>query len=389
MIGNVQGRRLYRNGKVFLNGHFMDNRSLLVDGEGRIEAVGGAELYSADTPVLDLAGNLVIPGLIDVHVHGGGGCQLMDGSYEGLNGMSRFHAAHGTTSFLGTTDSASGREILSALQLAHDEEVKGLDGAELLGFHLEGPFLNPIRGGAQDPSHIRAVNLDELRRYIEASGDRIRLVTLAPEMELGMEAVELLSRAGITVSIGHSDATYGQVAEAIHRGASHTTHHFNGMSPFHHREPGVVGAGLMFSDLTTELIADGVHVHPAVVKLLFDIKGADRICMITDAVACAGLPDGDYGHSLMRDGQVWLKDGSSLAGSSLTMLQALRNTVAFTGYTLEQVLPAFTEAPARQSGFPNRKGRLEAGMDADFLIVREDVTLLATYVRGRAVYEKE
>nr|WP_255570395.1 N-acetylglucosamine-6-phosphate deacetylase [Cohnella sp. CFH 77786] len=376
------------NGRIYAGGRVIDNGSLLVGSEGRIEAVGGTELRSAEAPVRDVQGSMVLPGFIDVHVHGGGGYQMMDGNYEGIAGMSWFHAAHGTTSFLATTDSASEEAILKALRNASEAEAKGLNGAELLGVHLEGPFLHPIRGGAQDKRHIRPASRSELERYVEASGSRIRLVTLAPEIEGGFEAVDMLTRLGITVSIGHSDATYAQVLEAVRRGATHTTHHFNGMSPFHHREPGVAGAGLMLSELTTELIADGIHVHPAAVKLLFETKGARRVCLITDAVSCAGLPDGEYGHLAMKDGQIWLKDGSSLAGSSLTMLKALKNVLAYTGYPLEGLLPSLTEVPARQIGVSDRKGSLEAGKDADLLILDDELNLLSTFVRGREVYAR-
>lgn len=384
---NAQSHRLLLvNGRIYTGGRMIDNGCLLVGSEGRIEAVGGSELMSAAAPVLDLQGRMLLPGFIDVHVHGGNGFQVMDGTYEGLEGMSRFHAAHGTTSFLATTDSASEQEIMKALRSADEAASKGLDGAELLGVHLEGPFLHPSRSGAQDKRHIRPATREELQRHMEASGSRIRLVTLAPEIEGGFEAVDMLARLAITVSIGHSDATYAQVQEAIRRGAAHTTHHFNGMSHFHHREPGVTGSGLIFGELTTELIPDGIHVHPAVVKLLFDIKGAHNVCIITDAVQQAGLPDGDYGSTTMKDRQIWLKDGSSLAGSSLTMIQGLRNLLSYTGYALEDVLPSFTEVPARQSGVADRKGKLEAGRDADFLIVDDELTIRSTYVRGREVY---
>ncbi|HZG58833.1 N-acetylglucosamine-6-phosphate deacetylase [Paenibacillus sp.] len=388
----VQGRDrrlLLANGRIYTGESVIDNGCLLVGSDGRIEAVGGAELTAVDAPVRDLQGSLVLPGFIDIHVHGGGGFQMMDGTYEGLAGMSRFHAAHGTTSFLATTDSASEQANVKALRSAAEAADTGLDGAELLGVHLEGPFLHPVRGGAQDQRHIRPASREELQRYIEASGSRIRLVTLAPEIEGGFEAVDMLTDLSITVSIGHSDATYAQVLEAIRRGAAHTTHHFNGMSPLHHREPGVAGAGLICGELTTEIIPDGIHVHPAVVKLLFDIKGARGVCIITDAVRQAGLPDGDYGGTIMKDRQIWLKDGSSLAGSSLTMMQGFKNVLAFTGYPIEKILPSFTEVPARQIGEADRKGSLTAGKDADFLIVDQEINLRSTFVGGREVYWRD
>jgi len=190
----VQGRDrrlLLANGRIYTGESVIDNGCLLVGSDGRIEAVGGAELTAVDAPVRDLQGSLVLPGFIDIHVHGGGGFQMMDGSYEGLAGMSRFHAAHGTTSFLATTDSASEQAIVKALRSAAEAADTGLDGAELLGVHLEGPFLHPVRGGAQDQRHIRPASREELQRYIEASGSRIRLVTLAPEIEGGFEAVDM------------------------------------------------------------------------------------------------------------------------------------------------------------------------------------------------------
>lgn len=384
------GRRLLAiNGLIYAGSRAIEGGRLLIGVDGRIEAVGGAELEADGAQVLDLDGKTVIPGLIDQHVHGGGGWQAMDATYEDLNGMSLYHAANGTTSFLATTESASEGRILDALHSAAAAAGRGLEGAELLGVHLEGPFLNPIRCGAQDKANIRPANPDELDRYLEAAGGLIRLVTLAPEIEGGMDAAERLTRAGVTVSVGHSDATLAQMREAIGRGATQTTHHFNGMSPFHHREPGVAGAGLICPELTTELIADGIHVHPDAVKLLFDVKGARGVCVITDAVYCAGLPDGEYGEATMKDGQVWLKDGSSLAGSSLTMFQALRNVLRFTGRPLAEVLPSLTEVPARQIGVSGRKGKLEAGMDADFLVLDGALELQSTYVRGCQVYAKK
>ncbi|HZG79128.1 MAG TPA: N-acetylglucosamine-6-phosphate deacetylase, partial [Paenibacillus sp.] len=379
-------KKAFVNGKIYSGNRIVRIGSLVVDEEGRIEATNESADVPAGASVRNLEGMTLLPGFVDVHVHGGGGFGMMDGDYDSLNGMSRFHAAHGTTSFLATTDSSSDENIVRALRNCADPAAKALDGAELLGVHLEGPFLNAARAGAQNKSHLRTPNVGALRRYLEASGNGIRLATLAPELDGGMEATEMLTQAGVTVSIGHSDATYAEALEAVRRGASQTTHHFNGMSPLHHREPGVAGAGLLCPELTTELICDGIHVHPAVVKLLFDVKGAQGICMITDAVGPAGLPDGEYGDITMKDGQIWLKDGSSLAGSSLTMIQALKNAMRFTGYPLERLLPSFTEVPARQIGVSNRKGSLDVGKDADFLVVDEQLTLHATYVRGREVY---
>ena len=381
--------RLWINGVIHTPRGVVRQGSLLVDGQGVIEAAGGPELAAAagtNADIADVNGLTVLPGFIDIHVHGGGGYRMMDGTPESLEGMSRFHARHGTTSFLATTETDSGERIEQALHTVASMMEQGLSGAELLGAHLEGPYLNVRRAGAQNKSFLREVRMEELRQFIRGSGDSIRLVTLAPEMNGAHEAIRFLKESGMTVSIGHSDATYADVLEAIALGASHTTHHFNGMSPLHHRAPGVAGAGLMLRELTAELIADGHHVHPAVVRLLFDCKGADGVCLITDAVFCAGLPDGDYGEVRMHGGMVELTNGESLAGSSLTTIDALRNAMRFTGYPLEKILPSLTRVPAQQIGMDGRKGTLERGKDADFVIVDEALRVRATYVRGRQVY---
>lgn len=384
---------LWINGTFYTAKEVIRNGSMLVDPNGKIERIGTTELAAPDqwdqkepVEVRDLQGRTVIPGFIDVHLHGGDGHEVMRGTYGDLEGISRFHAKHGTTSFLATTACASREDIVQALECAADSFKRGLTGAELLGVHLEGPFINIKRRGAMEVQHIRLPQIEELEQYVRSANNLIRLVTMAPEIEGGAEAVRWLTELGITVSIGHSDATYEQVVEAVQLGASHTTHHFNGMSPLHHREPGVAGAGLVLSQLTTELIADGFHVHPAVIKLLFDTKGEWNVCMITDAVAQAGLPDDEYDTVTVNGGVIYLKGTTTLAGSTLTMIQALKNVMNFTGYPLEKILPSLTAVPARQSGMAHRKGTLETGKDADFLIVDQELNIYSTYVKGKEVF---
>ncbi|HZG55017.1 N-acetylglucosamine-6-phosphate deacetylase [Paenibacillus sp.] len=383
-------RLLITNADIYVPGSIVRRGSMLVDERGKIEAVTEAgRLPSADGAVtIDAAGMRLLPGFVDVHVHGGNGFRMMNATPRDVDEMSRFHAERGTTSFLATTDADAEERLAAALGNAADARRRTLPGAALLGVHLEGPYLDAGRGGAMDRRSLRPPDRNELRRLLAASEDSIRLVTMAPELPGGMETVSWLADRDITVSIGHSDATYDQVMEAVSRGARHTTHHFNGMRPLHHREPGVAGAGLANPNLTTELIADGFHVHPAVAKLLFDVKGPEGVCLVTDAVQCAGLPDGEYGHCRMVGGMVMLQDGSSLAGSSLTTIQALRNMASFTGYSISRLLPAITETPARQAGAADRKGSLVAGKDADFLLVDANLTIEATYVEGREVYRK-
>jgi N-acetylglucosamine-6-phosphate deacetylase len=363
---------------------------MLVDESGKIAEIGTHDKARPDrenTETVDCGGSRLLPGLIDVHVHGGGGYNVLDGSFEHLDGMSRFHAAHGTTAFLATTTTTQHENILRVLDSV-SSMIGQLNGADLAGIHLEGPFIDAVRRGAQSLEYIQPPSMDKMKAYLEAARGNIRIVSMAPEVEGGLEAAAFLASLGITVSAGHTNATFEQMIAAVAAGVSHTTHHFNGMSPLHHREPGVAGAGMMLPELTTELICDGIHVHPAAAKLLFTLKGPDSVCLITDAVFCAGLPDGEYGSVTMRQGEVLLSGGTSLAGSGLTMLAAVRNAVKFTGLPLETILPSATSVPARQAGLADRKGSLAKGKDADFLLVDEDLGLRATYVKGKQVYQK-
>ncbi|WP_308639627.1 N-acetylglucosamine-6-phosphate deacetylase [Paenibacillus silvisoli] len=382
----------YANASIYTPQGIIERGLLLVDDDGTIASIGDTEMaVSPDVEIRDASGLLLVPGFIDVHIHGGNGFSVMAAELEHLDGISRFHAAHGTTAFLATTTTAPLDRIVHALESAGSAVGRGrLGGAELAGIHLEGPYIDEKRRGAQSKDDIRPPDGREIEQLLAASNGQIRLVTLAPEVDGGLKAVRQLNGLGITVSAGHSDATYAEVVEAVGCGLRHTTHHFNGMSPLHHREPGLAGAGLLLDELTCELICDGIHVHPAVVKLLFDTKGPLNVCMITDAVTCAGLPDGDYGEVTMNDGQIYLKDGSSLAGSSLTMGQALRNAIAFTGYALEEILPSLTLVPARQVGLLDSKGTLEAGKDADFVLLDpKALQVMQTVVRGKTVYRRE
>ncbi|WP_169306540.1 N-acetylglucosamine-6-phosphate deacetylase [Cohnella pontilimi] len=382
---------VWMNGSFYTEQGVIENGYMRVSADGLIQDIGpefGPVRPKEGERFVDLQGRKVIPGLIDVHVHGGNGFEVMKPAYEQLDGMSRYFAAHGTTTFLATTASGTQEEIVAALHNIRKAMSLGVGGAEIAGVHLEGPFLNDKRRGAFQTSDLRPASIDEMRIYLEAAGGAMRLVTLAPEIPGGFELAAWLLEQGVQVSIGHSDATFEEVKNAVALGCRHTTHHFNGMRPLHHRDPGVAGAGLMIPELTTELIADGVHVHPAVVKMLFDVKTPKKVCVITDSVVYAGLPDGVYGGSTMAGGMITLTGSDTLAGSTLTMIQALRNVIDFTGLPLETVLAAFTLVPAAECGAANRKGSLNVGKDADFLILDGELQLHATYVKGKAVYQR-
>ncbi|MCJ8009925.1 N-acetylglucosamine-6-phosphate deacetylase [Lederbergia wuyishanensis] len=386
---HTEGKTLYVNGKIYTGLDIYENGQMLVADDGKIIDVSNEQIDSSDANVIDLKRQVVVPGFVDVHIHGGNGYEVMGGTEKDLDEVSKFHASFGTTSFLASTAAASNEDLVQVLQSCSASFKKGVSCAELLGVHLEGPFINEKARGAMDIQQIRLPDLTEMEQLIEVSGDTIRIVTLAPEVEGGLELVAYLHDRGITVSIGHSYASYEEMLESLEHGVRHTTHHFNGMRGLHHRDPGVAGTGLMLNELTLELIADGIHVHPAVVKFLFQTKGANKVCVITDAVKSTGLADGEYDDVQVKDGKIFLKEHpETLAGSSLTMMIGLRNVLRYAGLPLEKVLPSFTIVPAKKAKVANRKGSLERGKDADFLILNEDINLVSTFVKGKKVFEK-
>jgi N-acetylglucosamine-6-phosphate deacetylase len=376
------------NAKIYTPHRVIENGYLSFC-DGQITAIG--ERHDLDESIrkqIDLKGKSLLPGFIDVHVHGGNNYSFMDEKLESFNEVSLYHARNGTTSFLATTTTSSVDKLKRSLSKLAEAIDNGVHGAQILGVHLEGPFINEKRSGAQDRSTILEPDLFLLKEFLASSRNQIKLVTMATERDRDHELINYLLNQNITVSIGHSDASYNEVIEAVKLGVNHSTHHFNGMRPIHHRDPGIAGAGLLLSEITTELIADGFHVHPDMIKLLFTIKGNQGVCLITDAVFCAGLPDGEYERVTIINGEVTLKDGSSLAGSTLTTIKALKNAIQYTGLPIEDLLPSLTLVPARQIGVSEQKGSLEPGKDADFLIVDERLDIEATYVKGKPVYER-
>jgi N-acetylglucosamine-6-phosphate deacetylase len=386
---------LFINATIYTLTGVVENGVLLVRNGSICEIVDPSWRQNIDDgtvdEIVDVRGMHLVPGFVDVHVHGGGGYDVMSGRVDDIVGMSRFHAGHGTTSFLATTLTADRESIELAIQSVLQAMKQGTGGAEVLGVHLEGPFINEARRGAQNPAFIRPGTVEELSGFIAASQRNIRLMTMAPE---GLGATDVIRYAvgeGVTVSIGHSDADYETVRQAVQCGATHVTHLFNGMSPLHHRKPGVAGAAMMIDELSVELICDGHHVHPELISYIFRSKPADRVVLITDAVSVAGLPEGneyDLGGlpCYMKRGQVRLKSTDDLAGSCLTMDQALLNTMKYTKLSLNEILPALTINPARQIGAADRKGSIEIGKDADLIILDHDYNVTATYVKGKNVF---
>jgi N-acetylglucosamine-6-phosphate deacetylase len=359
-------------------------------GDGELEAEPPHE-HSPLDEVIDGTGLTLVPGFIDIHSHGGGGCDTLDGTYDSEERMCLSHAAHGTTGILPTTMAAPFETLLQVSGLIGDiVETKTLGGAGILGLHLEGPWLNPKFKGAQPITGIREPSIEELDELIKASSGNIRMITVAPEMPGALNLIKHAADSGIKVSLGHSSATYDQVIQAVQAGATHVTHAYNAMSGLHHRHPGMVGAMLSCDKLTADVILDGFHVHSAAAKILMKCKGKARLALITDATMAAGMPDGEYelgGQKVIcRDGAVRLPDGN-LAGSALTLDNAVKYAVRELGCSLEDAITMVSETPARIIGMYDKKGSVEEGKDADLVLLDSSLDVKATIVRGDVVCE--
>ncbi|PRO67195.1 N-acetylglucosamine-6-phosphate deacetylase [Alkalicoccus urumqiensis] len=330
----------------------------------------------------------IVPGFIDTHIHGAAGSDVMDPSDDALHSIAGALPQEGTTSFLATTITSPEKEILDALRRV--KAYKPGQGAAMLGVHLEGPFIHPARKGAQPEAHIQTPDPEVFQQMQEASGGRIRMMTMAPELdEAGL--VEKASAEGVVVSMGHTDATAEASREGFRRGVRQATHFFNGMRGLHHREIGVVGAVFRDPDVQVELIADGIHVSPEACALTYELLGADRITLITDAMRAKGLKDGTYtlgGQEVTVTGRTAVLADGTLAGSVLPMAEAVSNIQAFTGCSLEEAVQMASTNPARILGIDSQKGTLGPGMDADWTILDESGAVVETVSCGNVVFSR-
>lgn len=382
---------LFKNARI-ITPTFTYERGWLLVSQGKITSFAPYNAPSFDdVDVINAEGLTLLPGFIDVHAHGGNSYDVMDGETESLVGIAQYYAKSGVTSFLPSTWTDSYENILNALTAIQDLQEQQILGATILGAHLEGPYLNAERCGAQHANYIRRASHDEALQFLDL--DVIRLLAIAPEFKQNQWLITEAVKRGITVSVAHSSAKYDDLRFATTLGLSHATHTYNAMSPLNHREPGVVGAVLSSDNITCELIADLVHVHPAAINILWKTKGANNIVLITDSVKLAGMPDGEYHFSHqdveMFDGTVRIQETGTLAGTTLTMNQALRNFMSATGEPLENVWQTASLNPARVARVSDRKGSITIGKDADLVLVDDDMTVYLTVVEGRIVYHHQ
>jgi N-acetylglucosamine-6-phosphate deacetylase len=383
-----------------------DDHPMLLVEEGRILDISprGSRQLPANTALLDFGESVIAPGYVDLHIHGSAGHDVMDDSTDALPAIENFLARHGVTTYFPTTVTAPMDTTLRALdRLANAIEKrednnrernnknnnKDASGRALpLGIHLEGPFISHARRGVHPPENLLAPTLALFDQFWQAARGRISIMTIAPELQRAPEVIAEAAQRGVCVSLGHSDADLAATRRGIAAGARHATHTFNAMRPLghnamNHRDPGILAAVLTDSRLSADLIADGIHLDPSIVKLVANAKGPDQTVLITDAISATGMPDGRY---RLGSFQVELRDGKcttngTLAGSVLTLDRAVRNLADFAEWDMPQAVAAATRNPARVARIAN-KGSLAAGADADFVVLSPEGEVLRTFIGG-------
>lgn len=377
-------------GTVITHGGEISDGLVIVEGN-KILYAGPAANWHQELPecVTDVADGWICPGFLDIHMHGIAGYDTMDATPESLQAISTALARYGVTSFLATTMTASYEQLEQALKNIVATSRQGLEGAETVGIHLEGPWINPRYKGAQNEQDISFPTLADVRRMHELAAGMLKVVTIAPEQPGAAEVIRWLNEQGVLVSAGHTGASFDQATQAVQAGVGHFTHCFNAMTGLHHREPGVVGAAMYHEQLSTELIADGIHVHPAVMRILYRVKKADRLALISDSMRAAAMGEGKYdlgGQEVIVKGEeAKLADGT-LAGSILTLNRAVENMVKLSGVPLPEAVQMASQTPASLLGLDAKKGKLESGYDADLIVLDTNFTCRQTIVAGKEVY---
>ncbi|MCQ1060717.1 N-acetylglucosamine-6-phosphate deacetylase [Photobacterium sp. ZSDE20] len=391
--------RHYRAARVLVSTQWLDDGVVSVDNQGTIVAIAPFSSFLANSlgsterhsEVTDLGEQYLLPGLIDSHVHGAVGCDVMDASHESLNAMSVFFASLGVTGFVATTVTGPVKAIQEALTQVGKSRQHGVEGAELLGAYLEGPYFTEKNRGAHPTEWFRELSVNELDSWISYADNQLLTVALAPEKAGAIKAIKYLHSQGIKVMLGHSDASFDQVQQALNAGANGIVHCYNGMRGLHHRDPGVVGAGLCHPHSYVEMIADGHHVHPTAIDIAHRCCG-ERLTLITDAMRATNMPDGQYqlGEYLVNvnDG-IATTDNGGLAGSTLTLPKAVFNLMQWLNLPLEQAWLRASLTPAQSLGLDSRYGSLEIGKQASMVALHPNQTISNTWVNGNLVFDAD
>lgn len=374
------------NGKILTPAPLPQGYGILIK-NGRINQVAPINELPTDIPEIDALGQWVLPGLIDIHIHGSFGADTMDHDPEAFAALSSFLASKGVTSFLPTTVTASTQDIVTVIEkMRHHQQVS--PGARLLGLHLEGPYLQSHYKGAQPEKYIRSAQPEEYLPWLESGF--VKLITVAPEIDGVMELIRTGTSMGIKFAVGHSSASYETVLKAIDAGLNQSTHTFNAMPSLHHREPGVVGAVLTDERIYAQVIADGVHLHPAIVKMLIKMKGIGKTILITDASQAAGMPDGRYHlgeQPVTVENGIARTDYGALASSTLLLPDGLKNSAEFTGIAWQDLLPSATSVPAESLDLIDQIGVIQPGAYADIVIMDDQLSPQLTIISGKIAWQ--
>ncbi|MFF0674544.1 N-acetylglucosamine-6-phosphate deacetylase [Staphylococcus xylosus] len=373
------------NGRIYTENETIEQGYIVIE-NGKIIQIAEGE-YQGDLTTIDVKGQHVLPGFIDIHMHGGYGEDAMDASFEGLKHLSESLLSEGTTSFLATTMTQSDENIIKALKniVDYQEQQDSLNAASIVGIHLEGPFISEYKVGAQNPAYVQRPSVEKVQQFQEIANNQIKVMTFAPEVEGADETLSTLHDQ-INFSIGHTVATFDEVNEAVAQGAKHVTHLYNAGTPFEHRNPGLSGAAWLNDELSTESIVDGIHSHPASVKIAYKQKGNKRFFLITDAMRAKGMPDGEYdlgGQNVVVKGSEARLSSGALAGSILKMNEGLKNLIAYTGASLDDLWRVTSLNQAIALKIEDDKGSIAIGKDADIVVVDDDIQVLTTIKSGK------
>lgn len=386
----TEKRHIYSGMKVLIDGKWVNNQAVIFE-DGSITGIVPQDMIQHHLPAFEHhydETHYLVPGFIDIHMHGIKGFDVMDATEEALNGISMQLAEEGVTGFLATTVATTADEIERVVTKL-PKFAPNLTGAAMLGIHLEGPFISPEKLGAQ-PACL-SPDLDLLKHWVSASGNTVKIVTLAPELPGAMDIVKWLHEKQIVAAIGHTDATYTETCDAIAAGVTHATHLFNAMRGFHRRGPGAVGALLLADTVKAELIVDGVHVHPAMIEMALRLKGRERIVLVTDSTRAKCMKAGCYDLGgqkvILEDGKAMLEDGT-LAGSTLTMSEAIKNMTDYSHCDLADTIMMATGSPASVIGCKFKKGTIEVGKDADLAVLNEKLEVIKTIRQGKTIFSR-
>lgn len=377
-----------KDGMVLMEGKFQ--RINIVVKDGKIDSLQKDGDNGEGLPELDAAGKRVVPGFLDIHTHGGAGIDVNGATMEDIGKIGRFFASQGTTGWLASVLTDTEEQTIWCIEQITGAMERETEGAQIMGIHLEGPFICSAYKGAMPEHLLQKADMLLFEKYQKAAGDRIKYITVSPEVEGVPEFIRGTYARGAVIAIGHSGADYELAMECIRDGAESATHTFNAMKLLHQHSPAMMGA-VLESDIYCEMICDGRHLHPGVVRLLLKIKGMNRVVAITDSIMAAGLPDGKYTLGVndveVIDGDARLPGGGPRAGSTLTAVSALKNLVKFTGRSVEELIPLLTLNPATLLHMEDRKGSIAVGKDADLVILEENLDVAVTIVRGKKVYQ--